>query len=241
MSEKLGNINIILTNSFYQNSEKEKADLINENNYYSMMNKKRKRKNSHKSHKLNISKCPSCASSFLRKYYYHIHNDKNVNNKNKSIENRNNKIIEINENQNKSSNNEHKLMKNDNNNNNNLFMDLNSDKYNYETQSKNHNYANNYNKIEIHDYKNIPMNINCINQDKNIILNKNQNINNFSFNNVNDEVNEYSQSHNDNQIKNQKIWITKIKEENEKIKNENLPKKSGQIYLKVKKCVAPEI
>ena len=60
-------------------------------------------------------------------------------------------------------------------------------------------------------------------------------------NNVNDEVNEYSQSHNDNQIKNQKIWITKIKEENEKIKNENLPKKSGQIYLKVKKCVAPEI
>lgn len=240
MSEKLGNINIILTNSFYQNSEKEKADLINENNYYSMMNKKRKRKNSHKSHKLNISKCPSCASSFLRKYYYHIHNDKNVNNKNKSIENRNNKIIEINENQNKSSNNEHKLMKNDNNNNN-LFMDLNSDKYNYETQSKNHNYANNYNENEIHDYKNIPMNINCINQDKNIILNKNQNINNFSFNNVNDEVNEYSQSHNDNQIKNQKIWITKIKEENEKIKNENLPKKSGQIYLKVKKCVAPEI
>lgn len=240
MSEKLGNINIILTNSFYQNSEKEKADLINENNYYSMMNKKRKRKNSHKSHKLNISKCPSCASSFLRKYYYHIHNDKNVNNKNKSIENRNNKIIEINENQNKSSNNEHKLMKNDNNNNN-LFMDLNSDKYNYETQSKNHNYANNHNENEIHDYKNIPMNINCINQDKNIILNKNQNINNFSFNNVNDEVNEYSQSHNDNQIKNQKIWITKIKEENEKIKNENLPKKSGQIYLKVKKCVAPEI
>lgn len=240
MSEKLGNINIILTNSFYQNSEKEKADLINENNYYSMMNKKRKRNNSHKSHKLNISKCPSCASSFLRKYYYHIHNDKNVNNKNKSIENRNNKIIEINENQNKSSNNEHKLMKNDNNNNN-LFMDLNSDKYNYETQSKNHNYANNYNENEIHDYKNIPMNINCINQDKNIILNKNQNINNFSFNNVNDEVNEYSQSHNDNQIKNQKIWITKIKEENEKIKNENLPKKSGQIYLKVKKCVAPEI
>ena len=239
MSEKLGNINIILTNSFYQNSEKEKADLINENNYYSMMNKKRKIKNSHKSHKLNISKCPSCASSFLRKYYYHIHNDKNVNNKNKSIENRNNKIIKINENQNKSSNNEHKLMKNDNNNN--LFMDLNSDKYNYETQSKNHNYANNYNKIEIYDYKNIPMNINCINQDKNIILNKNQNINNFSFNNVNDEVNEYSQSHNDNQIKNQKIWITKIKEENEKIKNENLPKKSGQIYLKVKKCVAPEI
>ena len=240
MSEKLGNINIILTNSFYQNSEKEKADLINENNYYSMMNKKRKRNNSHKSHKLNISKCPSCASSFLRKYYYHIHNDKNVNNKNKSIENRNNKIIEINENQNKSSNNEHKLMKNDNNNNN-LFMDLNSDKYNYETQSKNHNYANNHNENEIHDYKNIPMNINCINQDKNIILNKNQNINNFSFNNVNDEVNEYSQSHNDNQIKNQKIWITKIKEENEKIKNENLPKKSGQIYLKVKKCVAPEI
>ena len=240
MSEKLGNINIILTNSFYQNSEKEKADLINENNYYSMMNKKRKRKNSHKSHKLNISKCPSCASSFLRKYYYHIHNDKNVNNKNKSIENRNNKIIEINENQNKSSNNEHKLMKNDNNNNN-LFMDLNSDKYNYETQSKNHNYANNYNENEIHDYKNIPMNINCINQDKNIILNKNQNINHFSFNNVNDEVNEYSQSHNDNQIKNQKIWITKIKEENKKIKNENLPKKSGQIYLKVKKCVAPEI
>ena len=239
MSEKLGNINIILTNSFYQNSEQEKADLINENNYYSMMNKKRKRKNSHKSHKLNISKCPLCASSFLRKYYYHIHNDKNVNNKNKSIENRNNKIIEINENQNKSSNNEHKLMKNDNNNN--LFMDLNSDKYNYETQSKNHNYANNYNENEIHDYKNIPMNINCINQDKNIILNKNQNINNFSFNNVNDEVNEYSQSHNDNQIKNQKIWITKIKEENEKIKNENLPKKSGQIYLKVKKCVAPEI
>ena len=239
MSEKLGNINIILTNSFYQNSEKEKADLINENNYYSMMNKKRKRKNSYKSHELNISKCPSCASSFLRKYYYHIHNDKNVNNKNKSIENRNNKIIEINENQNKSSNNEHKLMKNDNNNN--LFMDLISDKYNYETQSKNHNYANNYNENEIHDYKNIPMNINCINQDKNIILNKNQNINNFSFNNVNDEVNEYSQSHNDNQIKNQKIWITKIKEENEKIKNENLPKKSGQIYLKVKKCVAPEI
>jgi len=240
MSEKLGNINIILTNSFYQNSEQEKADLINENNYYSMMNKKRKRNNSHKRYKLNISKCPSCASSFLRKYYYHIHNDKNVNNKNKSIENRNNKIIEINENQNKSSNNEHKLMKNDNNNNN-LFMDLNSDKYNYETQSKNHNYANNYNENEIHDYKNIPMNINCINQDKNIILNKNQNINNFSFNNVNDEVNEYSQSHNDNQINNQKIWITKIKEENEKIKNENLPKKSGQIYLKVKKCVAPEI
>ena len=99
-------------------------------------------------------------------------------------------------------------MKNDNNNN--LFMDLNSDKYNYETQSKNHNYANNYNEIEIHDYKNIPMNINCINQDKNIISNKNQNTNNFSFNNVNDEVNEYSQSHNDNQIKNQKIWITKI-------------------------------
>ena len=86
MSQKLGNINIILTNSFYQGNKKEQLkikDIINENNYYSLINKKRKRSLSHKAHKLNVNKCPSCASTLLGKYYNHIHNH----NKNKIIEN----------------------------------------------------------------------------------------------------------------------------------------------------------
>ena len=67
MSKKLGNINIILTNSILdlKKKEKVKSDLINENSYYSLINKKRKRNSSNKKMKIIINKCPSCASSLL--------------------------------------------------------------------------------------------------------------------------------------------------------------------------------
>ena len=111
--------------------------------------------------------------------------------------------------------------------------------------------------------KNISIDENFINKNKNLFFNNNDNINNFplnnninkfsqsnpneditnmkKFDNLNNELNENSQSSSNNEINNQNIWIAKEKKENENTKNEALPKKPGQIYLKVKKCVAPEI
>ena len=99
MSQKLGNINIILTNLSYEGNEKtkDKNELINDNKYYALINKKRKRNSSHKNLKFNINRCPSCASALLSKYYKHIH-DKNIGNEIKSQNNddfNNNKFSEI--------------------------------------------------------------------------------------------------------------------------------------------------
>ena len=98
MSKNLGNINIILTNTFYKEKEKGKSklELINENNYYALLNKKRKRHLSKDRHFFNANRCPSCVSASLRKYYKHIH-DNDINNKNNIFEDANNtKFSDIN-------------------------------------------------------------------------------------------------------------------------------------------------
>ena len=82
MSQNLGNIKIILSNALY--NQDDKSDLIKENNFYSFINKKRKRHFHNKNYK--ISKCPSCASSSLRKLYKHIHEIKDYSNNYNIIE-----------------------------------------------------------------------------------------------------------------------------------------------------------
>ena len=96
MSQKLRNMNITLTNSIFELKKKEKvkSELNNENNYYSLLNKKRKRNLLNKKMKIIINKCPSCASALLRKHYNHIH-DKNMNNNINIIGNKNKNINEI--------------------------------------------------------------------------------------------------------------------------------------------------
>ena len=89
MLDDFGNVNIILSNELYAQgeNEKNKYDINKENDFYSLINKKRKR---HFSNNKNYKayKCPSCASSFLSKYYKHIHEKNNFqsNNKNKNLE-----------------------------------------------------------------------------------------------------------------------------------------------------------
>ena len=83
MSQDLGNINIILSSTLNMDNEKNKSELNKENNFYSLINKKRKRNYSNKKYK--IYKCPACASFSLRKLYKHIH----------EINYPNNRIIEL--------------------------------------------------------------------------------------------------------------------------------------------------
>ena len=76
MSQNLGNLNFYLRSSLnYRDIEQQKTDLNKENDFYSLISRKRKRHISNKNYK--IMKCPSCASSSLRKFYKHIHECKN--------------------------------------------------------------------------------------------------------------------------------------------------------------------
>ena len=76
MSQNLGNLKFYLRSSLnYRDIEDQKTDLNKENDFYSLINKKRKRHISNKNYK--IMKCPSCASSSLRNFYKHIHENKN--------------------------------------------------------------------------------------------------------------------------------------------------------------------
>ena len=81
MSHKLGKYRFLLSNLKYHQYDKlNKTDLNMENEFYSLIQKKRKRHYSNKksyNYNYNIYKCPSCASSLLRKYYKHI-NEKNT-------------------------------------------------------------------------------------------------------------------------------------------------------------------
>ena len=75
MSQNLGNLNFYLRSSLnYRDIEDQKTDLNKENDFYSLINKKRKRHISNKNYK--IMKCPSCASTSLRNFYKHIHEKK---------------------------------------------------------------------------------------------------------------------------------------------------------------------
>ena len=198
MSQKLGNKKIVLTNSFFQGKEIDKADLTIENNYYALINKKRKRNSSHKNSRITINKCPSCASELLRKKYNHIHCNK--------IDNRN-KIVEIKDNnndmnyRNKNESSKIAINKIENNSftgkyypkyneNKKLFFN-NEDKANQETLQKNFNVSQDkkgergifkFNENE----KNEMFRKNII-KDKN--YNKNENSYNFVNNNNNNKIN----------------------------------------------------
>lgn len=76
MSQNLGNLKFLLRSSLnYRDLEPQKTDLNKENDFYSLINKKRKRYWPNNNYK--IRRCPSCASSSLRNFYKHIHENKN--------------------------------------------------------------------------------------------------------------------------------------------------------------------
>ena len=229
MSQKLGNINITLTNSFYQGNKKEQLkikDIINENNYYSLINKKRRRSLSHKAHKLNINKCPSCASTLLGKYYNHIHNH----NKNKIIENINLKK--------KENNPEIKMVNN--------IYDIKEDKFNQETSSKIDNKnQNNKNKGKIkydenNDIQNNNHNLDYTSHNDDIPFNNSKN----SLNHKNKDMinNNSSIRINDKSQRNKKSnrFYDKIDydKDNETNGSASKPKESVKIVLKVQKLIA---
>ena len=89
MSQHFGNLRFVLSNELVI-KEKTKSDLNNENEFYSLMNKKRKRNISLKNKNYLIYKCPSCASCKLRKFYKHIHEKNNINNDSNIINIQNN-------------------------------------------------------------------------------------------------------------------------------------------------------
>ena len=92
MSQNLGNMNFYLRSSLnYRDIEQQKTDLNKENDFYSLINKKRKRHWFNKNYK--IMKCPSCASSSLRNFYKHIHENKNY--KMREFEENNQQINEL--------------------------------------------------------------------------------------------------------------------------------------------------
>ena len=92
MSQNLGNLNFYLRSSLnYRDIEQQKADLNKENDFYSLISRKRKRHISNKNYK--IMKCPSCASSSLRNFYKHIHECKN--HKMREFEENNQQIKEL--------------------------------------------------------------------------------------------------------------------------------------------------
>ena len=277
MSQKLGNINIILTNSILdlKKKEKVKSDLINENSYYSLINKKRKRNSSNKKMKIIINKCPSCASSLLEKHYKHIH-DEHIDNNNNIFENKNKRKKEIScnyeQNPNLSNKNENNQFIINNSPSFNVYSKLlfkNEDVHSQETFSKNHNILQKYkeseiskvkeNKDELFDkriineksyYKDNNSHTEDITQN-NIIkssifdlkeMNKAENkssINNAKENKNNERLNKTIN------FQRKKIIHNQLPTENTQKKKEFKEKiselASPTIFLKVKKCVAPEI
>ncbi len=95
MSQNLGNLNFYLRSSLnYRDIEDQKTDLNKENDFYSLINKKRKRHIRNKNYK--IMRCPSCASSSLRNFYKHIHeNPENKNHKMREFEENNQQIRDL--------------------------------------------------------------------------------------------------------------------------------------------------
>ena len=92
MSQNFGNLKFYLRSSLnYRDIEQQKTDLNKENDFYSLINKKRKRHWCNKNYK--IMKCPSCASSSLRNFYKHIHENKN--HKMREFEENNQQINEL--------------------------------------------------------------------------------------------------------------------------------------------------
>lgn len=277
MSQKLGNINIILTNSILdlKKKEKVKSDLINENSYYSLINKKRKRNSSNKKMKIIINKCPSCASSLLEKHYKHIH-DKNIDNNNNIFENKNKRKKEIScnyeQNPNLSNKNENNQFIINNSPSFNVYSKLlfkNEDVHNQETFSKNHNILQKYkeseitkvkeNKDELFDkriinekssYKDNNINAGDITQN-NIIktsifdvkdINKAENISsiyNAKENKNKERLNKTINYQRKKIIHNQ--LSTENTQKNKEFKEKISELSSPTIFLKVKKCVAPEI
>jgi hypothetical protein len=267
MSKKLGNINIILTNTFYEGNEKEKSEINNENNYYALINKKRKRNSSYKVHKINVDKCPSCASSLLRKHYKHIHD---IINSNINIDNKND--IRIKNLENKKDKNSFLEIKNKNFNNNMDLFAKNDIKSNQETFSKKDNFIQNnknqrFSKISKYDEKeNDLINKNIINKNNNYQDNS-PNIISSIFNNNNanefiDAENEKNYLLNLNSYKQKQknkldekdanhSFLDKVEnQDNNTYENNNQikilkiviePKKPEQIFLKVQKRIAPEI
>ena len=202
MSDILGNTKIILRNSLSKMNEKDKSELISENKYYALLNKKRRRNLTHNNHKNTLSICPSCASSFLRKCYHHINENNNYfNNSESNAINKENKSYQIHEKketlpkyQNKFGINNSEL--NENTKISNLFV-KGENKANQETFSKNFNY--------LHKNKNdnIPIKVekekeNC----ENIFNNNIKNDNNDK--NINEVKVKNDRNNNNNEIKQEK-------------------------------------
>ena len=277
MSQKLGNINIILTNSILdlKKKEKVKSDLINENSYYSLINKKRKRNSSNKKMKIIINKCPSCASSLLEKHYKHIH-DEHIDNNNYIFENKNKRKKEIScnyeQNPNLSNKNENNQFIINNSPSFNVYSKLlfkNEDVHSQETFSKNHNILQKYKESEISKVKENKDELfdKRIINEKSYYKDNNSHTEDITQNNIIKssifDLKEMNKAENKSSINNDKenknnerlnktINYQRKKTIHNQLPTENTQKKkefkekiselaSPTIFLKVKKCVAPEI
>ena len=278
MSQKLRNMNITLTNSIFELKKKEKvkSELNNENNYYSLLNKKRKRNLLNKKMKIIINKCPSCASALLRKHYNHIH-DKNMNNNINIIGNKNKNINEMFYNDKENSNLSKNIPENKDliENKFPLFIGNSNLLLNKEDMSSQKTFAKTHNILKI-DKEN---ELSETKENKNDLFHENKingkiyNKNNDIINNNNNKINSFDIKDEKNNMKISSIYNTKENKNNERLNKDinfqrkkiihyqisegnnkedkkelreklNEPllnNKSYAIFLKVQKCVAPEI
>lgn len=226
MLDDLGNVNIVLSNELYieKGKEKNKSDLNKENDFYSLINKKRKRHfSNNKNYK--VYKCPSCASSFLSKYYKHIHEKNNF-----KTNNNNKKNLEIKTNQqNQDSQSKIKIQ-----NISNCFKNYNK------INMKEANYSS--------DDKTKGNNENNIIKVKKINFENNDNNGEVNSNNKYTEKEDYYQNviipeneKKSNEKKN--IFVCKLirSELKKEIPTTEKQKKEKKIIIKVEKCIAPQI
>jgi len=230
MLDDLGNVNIVLSNEIHiqRGKEENKSDLNKENYFYSLINKKRKRHfSNNKNYK--VYKCPSCASSFLCKYYKHIHEINNF-----KLNNNNNKNFEIKTNQ------------------------QDQDSWSKTKIHNISNFFKNYNKINIIDANFPSDDITKRNNENNIIKIKKFNFESKKEKDDNGEVNsnnnKYTREDNyyeneiipENEIKSnekKKIFVCKLisSEVKKETPKTDKQKKEKKIIIKVEKFIAPLI
>jgi hypothetical protein len=252
MSRNSGKYIFLLSNLNKQYNEENKTDLNKENDFYSLMQKKRKRHFSNRKNH-NIDKCPSCASSLLRKYYKHIHEKNNfpyVNNINeqKRLEN------SLNEEQIDEFKQQLPNKKISNEPNNNLYpQNIN----NFIDNNINENYQDNI--ININEYDNNHYNKKIDNHNifedekndedfRNNESGKKMLDNNIKINEIYDFNKNYDYYENDSisdseKNKNEKKNIIECRliKSSQKIKKVKKPKKKKPIIISVEKCIAPLI
>ena len=232
MSQNLGGIKFLLSNSYHQEKEEMKNELIKENNFYSLINKKRKRNISNKN--IIVNKCPSCASSKLSKLYKHVHH-----------------IHEKNRQQEKSVNDIHANKMKININPQNMNKNIVNNTLNNNKNSWNHNFYPNFNSNNnLNEVQNNFLRNNCTFSKHEDIqnplskgINQNNNISEriYSKNQANikaDEINIYNRFNKTNNINDNIRNMNKIHEKNNK---ELKPKKELKLILKIEKSIAPNI